>query len=111
MKSVSSLSTEVESLVSWAAIISIIVAQSVTSLQRGPIWSKDEPYAISPYLDTVPYVGFMPTTPQYEAGCLIEPPVSEPSAAKHSFAATAAAEPPEEPPGTCSVFLGFLVGP
>ena len=24
---------------------------------------------------------------------------------------TAAAEPPEEPPGTCSVFHGFLVGP
>ena len=46
MKSVSSLSTEVESLGSWAAITSIIVAQSVTSLQRGPICSKDEPYAI-----------------------------------------------------------------
>jgi len=53
----------------------------------------------------------MPTTPQYDAGCRIEPPVSEPSAQKHSFAATAAAEPPEEPPGTCSVFHGFLVGP
>jgi hypothetical protein len=26
-------------------------------------------------------------------------------------AATAAAEPPEEPPGTCSVFQGFLVAP
>ena len=41
----------------------------------------------------------------------MEPPVSEPRAAKHSPAATAAQEPPEEPPGTCCVFLGFLVTP
>ena len=41
----------------------------------------------------------------------MEPPVSEPNAKKHSFAATAAAEPPEEPPGTCWVFHGFLVTP
>ena len=41
----------------------------------------------------------------------MEPPVSEPNAKKHSLAATAAAEPPEEPPGTCCIFLGFLVTP
>ena len=34
-----------------------------------------------------------PTTPQKLAGCRIEPPVSEPSAATHSPAATAAALP------------------
>jgi len=35
----------------------------------------------------------------------------EPIAKKLSCAATAAAEPPEEPPGTCSGFSGFLVTP
>ena len=39
----------------------------------------------------------------------MDPPVSEPRAAKHSPAATAAQEPPEEPPGTCSVSHGFFV--
>lgn len=41
----------------------------------------------------------------------MEPPVSEPRAKKVSPAATAAHEPPEDPPGTCSVFHGFFVGP
>ncbi len=41
----------------------------------------------------------------------MEPPVSEPSAARHRSAATAAAEPPEEPPGTYSRFQGLRVGP
>ena len=42
----------------------------------------------------------MPTTPQNAAGWRIEPPVSVPTAPPQSLAATAAAEPPEEPPGT-----------
>jgi hypothetical protein len=41
-----------------------------------------------------------PTTPQNAAGWRIEPPVSEPSATMVSPAATAAALPPDEPPGT-----------
>ena len=75
----------------------------------GPIWSSDDANATSPYLETSPYVGFSPTTPQKLAGCLIEPPVSEPSAHGTRFAATAAADPPEEPPGTLFKFQGFLV--
>jgi len=47
--------------------------------------------------------------PQNAAGWRIEPPVSEPSAAIHSSAATAAADPPEEPPGTQSTFQGLVV--
>ena len=39
----------------------------------------------------------------------MEPPVSEPRASVTSPAATAAAEPPEEPPGTRSVSQGLLV--
>src|SRR6185369_7782544 len=52
-----------------------------------------------------------PTTPQNDAGCRIEPPVSEPSAATAIPAATAAAEPPLEPPGTRVMSRGLRVGP
>src|ERR1035437_2347126 len=41
----------------------------------------------------------------------MDPPVSEPSATGANPAATAAAEPPEEPPGTRLVSWGFRVGP
>ena len=52
-----------------------------------------------PQREQRPYVGLHPTMPQNEAGVRIEPPVSDPVAAMHSPAATAAAEPPEDPPG------------
>src|SRR6202007_1214948 len=42
----------------------------------------------------------MPTIPQNAAGWRMEPPVSVPVAPTHRPAATAAAEPPDEPPGT-----------
>src|SRR5215212_2436505 len=64
-----------------------------------------------PKRETVPYVGRRPTTPQRAAGCLIEPPVSEPSAQGASPAATAAAEPPELPPGTRVGSHGLRAGP
>ncbi len=64
-----------------------------------------------PYRETVPYVGRSPTTPQRAAGCLIEPPVSDPSAQGASPAATAAADPPDEPPGTRAGSHGLNVGP
>ncbi len=47
-------------------------------------------------------------TPVKAAGCLIEPPVSVPVAAGTKHAATAEAEPPEEPPGDKSKFQGFF---
>ena len=53
----------------------------------------------------------MPTTPQRAAGWRIEPPVSEPRAARANPAATAAADPPDDPPGTRSVAWGLRVGP
>src|SRR5215510_12536751 len=49
--------------------------------------------------------------PQRAAGWRIEPPVSVPVAAGASRAATAAAEPPELPPGTTSVFQGLRTAP
>ena len=54
-------------------------------------------------------MGFIPTVPQKEAGCLIEPPVSVPNATGAILAATAEADPPEEPPGT-SAFPSELQG-
>src|SRR5581483_3358697 len=52
----------------------------------------------------------MPTTPHSAAGWRMLPPVSEPSAYGASPAATAAADPPEEPPGTRSRSHGLRVG-
>ena len=46
-----------------------------------------------------PNVGFSPTVPQKLAGMRMDPPVSDPMAAWHNPAATAAPEPRLEPPG------------
>src|SRR5919204_5832512 len=53
----------------------------------------------------------MPTTPHRAAGWRIEPPVSVPRAQGAVPAATAAALPPEEPPGTRSRSHGLSTGP
>src|SRR2546423_15620332 len=45
------------------------------------------------------------------AGCGTDPPVSDPSATGAMPAAAAAADPPEEPPGTRNVSHGFFTGP
>ena len=44
-------------------------------------------------------MGFTPTTPQKAAGCLTDPAVSVPIVTNAEPAATAAADPPDEPPG------------
>src|SRR5687768_8175697 len=49
--------------------------------------------------------------PVNEAGWRIDPPVSVPVAPGTRPAATAAAEPPELPPGTASSFHGLCTGP
>ena len=59
----------------------------------------------------VPFVGFSPTSPQYAAGMRIDPPVSVAVAIETMPAASAAADPPLEPPGVRSRFHGFRVGP
>ena len=53
----------------------------------------------------------MPVMPQNAAGWRIEPPVSVPVAAGARRAAIAAAEPPDEPPGTAAGSHGFLTAP
>ena len=97
----------VESLGSWPAIASNIIAASVTDFVIGPAWSSDEANATTPHLEHLPYVGFKPVIPTNAAGCLIDPPVSVPVAPRQRSAATAAAEPPDEPPGVKFLTLSF----
>ena len=56
-------------------------------------------------------MGFKPQIPVSAAGWRIEPPVSVPVHAGTSPAATAAAEPPELPPGTHARFHGLCTAP
>src|SRR5580658_2130254 len=58
-----------------------------------------------------PALGRRPTVPQSAGGQRPEPEVSDPSAATHIPAATAAAEPEDEPPVMRSGFHGFPAGP
>src|SRR5438045_6197435 len=53
----------------------------------------------------------MPTTPHSAAGWRMEPPVSDPRARGLKPAATAAALPPDDPPGTRVGSCGVRVGP
>ena len=84
---------------------------SPTVRPMGPIVSSEFAYATRPYRETRPYVGFRPTMPQNAAGQRTEPPVSVPRARSARPDATAAAEPPEEPPGTRETSRGLRVGP
>src|SRR2546428_1194926 len=58
-----------------------------------------------------PRDGFSPTRPHSLAGTRIEPPPSFACAAGTMPEATAAADPPLEPPGERAVSHGFRVGP
>src|SRR5688500_12834954 len=58
-----------------------------------------------------PTVGLKPTTPQNDAGRITEPFVCEPIAAGTTPAATAAADPIDEPPGVRDGSHGLSVGP
>jgi len=56
-------------------------------------------------------VGFRPNTPHSDAGTRMEPLVSLPSVSGTCPAATAAAEPPEDPPAMRDRSCGLQVGP
>src|SRR5215470_5202129 len=58
-----------------------------------------------------PKLGLKPTTPQYAAGRITEPPVCVPIASGTMKSATAAAEPLDDPPGVNPGSCGFVVGP
>ena len=56
-------------------------------------------------------VGLRPVTPHIAAGWRSDPPVSVPSEPNTRRAATAAAEPLDEPPGTCARCHGLWQWP
>jgi len=64
-----------------------------------------------PPAGTRPSEVLMPERPQHDEGIRMEPPPSDPVASGTIPAATAAAEPPDDPPGVCSRFHGFFVRP
>src|SRR5262245_36794135 len=82
------------------------IAASSTDRHNGPMWSSVALSGTTPSVDRSPKAGFRPTSPQTADGIRIEPPVSVPSDAKHIPSATAAAEPPDEPPGLRLVSIG-----
>ncbi len=88
-----------------------IITKSLTLYATAPMESRDDPIAITPYRETRPYVGFHPERPVKDAGWRIEPPVSVANAHGERPAATAAAEPEDEPPGMRETSHGFFVGP
>jgi len=67
--------------------------------------------AFTPARGTAPRVGTKPTTPQNDAGRITEPAVCVPSANGAMCAATAAADPLDEPPGVWSRPRGLRVAP
>src|SRR5687768_10436391 len=110
-------SSEVESFGSKPAIASSRIAQSRTVRAIGPAWSSELAKATIPQREQRPYVGLIPQMPVKAAGWRIEPPVSVPVAPGAMPAETAAADPPDEPPGVSAAlppslrFHGEITGP
>ena len=96
---------------SGPAIASNAAARSATRRANGPTWSNDHASGTTPARETRPNVGLSPNTPHSAAGTRIEPLVSVPSESGTRPAATAAAEPPEEPPAMRDGSCGLRVGP
>src|SRR5215471_7920738 len=86
-------------------------AASVTVLVIGPRWSSVFSIGKAPVYGTRPCVGLCPTTPQYDAGILTEPPWSPPSATSTAPAATRAALPLDDPPAVREWSQGLRTGP
>lgn len=83
---------------------------SATRRVIGPTVSSDHASGMPPWREQRPYVGLRPATAHTAAGTRIEAPVSPPRAAGSIRAASAAAEPPELPPGERSRSQGLRVG-
>ena len=84
-----------------------------SSAQRasGPWWEIESNRPGSTSIGIRPSAGLSPTTPLHAAGMRTEPPMSLPSASGTQPDATAAALPPEEPPGVRSRACGLRVVP
>src|SRR5437870_8953880 len=93
------------------AIALRIAAASATVRACGPTVSCVCEIGMTPARLTKPTVGLNPTTPLIDAGHVIEPLVSLPSAADARPEATAAAEPELDPHGLYAVSAPFEVCP
>ena len=86
-------------------------AASATVRVRGPTVSSDGARGNTPVRGMRPWVTLRPTRPQRAAGTRTEPPVSVPIPTAARPPATAAAEPPEDPPGEVAGSQGLRTGP
>ncbi len=84
-------------------------ATSRTLLANRPTVSSDHEKHLMPDMGSIPKLGLKPVTPQYDAGRITDPPVCVPTANGTKPAATAAAEPADEPPGVRPGALGLSV--
>src|SRR5690606_37563160 len=82
---------------------------SSAEMAMTPTVSRVHDRSATPAREIRPRVVFSPTTPQQEAGMRTLPPVSVPRLPWTIPAATAAAEPPDDPPAIRAGFFGFLV--
>ncbi len=80
---------------------------AATSAPSGPTVSIEGASGYTPSSGTRPQVVFRPAIPQQAAGIRTEPPVSVPRATSASSAATATAEPLDDPPGRRRGSSGF----
>src|SRR5580698_7286208 len=89
-------------------------ARATSAMRRamGPLVERStQPGGLAPPAGTRPRLGFMPERPQQALGMRMDPPPSDPVASGTIPAASAAAEPPEEPPGPHPGWNGFREGP
>ena len=96
---------------SCPAIASASRAQSATLRAKTPTVSSEGDWVRMPVRGIRPKLGFRPTTPQKAAGRITDPPVWVPTASGTMPAATAAADPCDDPPGVWSGSCGLRVLP
>src|SRR5262245_20390670 len=97
--------------------IASLTASSIAAVSRTDrltTWEITSPCQYSPLCgpsEMRPRDGFKPTSPHSLAGMRIDPPPSLAVATGTMPAATAAAEPPLDPPVEWATFHGFRLGP
>src|SRR6185369_10144986 len=82
---------------------------SCTVRANRPTVSSDHEKHFIPAVGSTAKLGLKPTMPQYDAGRMVEPPVCDPIASGTRPAATAAADPDDEPPGVQPGAAGLSV--
>src|SRR5260370_17762665 len=86
-------------------------ATSSTRRAKKPTWSSEGLKGCTPVRGIAPKLGLRPTTPLNAAGLITEPSVCVPNASGTIPAATAAADPDDDPPAVCLRFQGLPVAP